>query len=212
MACAGLFCGGLVSGRLDRAALAGALAQAMAITGALFALLMAATTFTLVLRVLGVDRLAAQALAALPGGAGVAVVATLAVIAVCALALDAFEIIFVIVPLVMPGVLTKAPDAAWVSALAILALQASFLLPPLGYAVMMARAGERAPVSSRRLATALAPHLLVCAAVLALTIAWPGLASRGADPAAAPRPPGDSPKLEDFKPDLPPDAPPALKF
>ena len=35
--------------------------------------------------------------------------------------------------------LTRAPDAVWISVLALLALQASFLVPPSGYAVMMAR-------------------------------------------------------------------------
>jgi TRAP-type mannitol/chloroaromatic compound transport system permease large subunit len=203
MACAGLFLGGLASGRLDRAALSAALAEAMAITGALFALLIAATAFTLVLRVLGVDRLVSQALAALPGGAGVGVVAALALIGLAALVLDAFEIIFVVVPLVMPGVLMKATDASWVSALTILALQASFLLPPLGYAVMMARAGERAPLSTRRLAAALAPYLLVCAATLALTVAIPQIASRGPESQSAPTQDAPRKSLEDFKVDLP---------
>lgn len=203
MACAGLFLGGLASGRLDRVALSTALAEAMAITGALFALLIAATAFTLVLRVLGVDRLVSQALAALPGGAGVGVVAALALIGLAALVLDAFEIIFVVVPLVMPGVLMKATDAAWVSALTILALQASFLLPPLGYAVMMARAGERAPLSTRRLAAALTPYLLVCAATLALTVAIPQIASRGPETAPAPLQGAPRTSLEDFKVDLP---------
>src|ERR1043165_685806 len=53
-----LFAGGLVTGRLRGPVLREVLAQAMAMTGALFALLIAATTLTLVLRILGTDRLA----------------------------------------------------------------------------------------------------------------------------------------------------------
>lgn len=208
MACAGLFLGGLVSGALDRAALAGAVAEAMAVAGALFALLIAATTFTLVLRVLGVDKLLTGFLAALPGGAGATVVAALALIGLCALVLDAFEIIFVIVPLVMPGVLTKATDAGWVAALTILALQASFLLPPLGYAVMMARAGEMERIPGPRLAKVLAGYLAVSAAVIALTVALPSLTGAHQAPARPAAPAGD------FKIAPPPasDAPVVLKF
>lgn len=211
MACAGLFLGGVVSGRLDRDALSGALAEAMAITGALFALLIAATTLTLVLRVLGVDRLVTQGFAALPGEAGVTVVAALVAIGFCALTLDAFEIIFVIVPLIMPGVLMKATNAAWVSALTILALQASFLLPPLGYAVMMARAGEPAPVSARKLGAALAPWLAICVATLALTVAFPRLTGGGAQPVAS-QPAQGRPSLEDFKAPPAANETPQLKF
>src|SRR5205085_3015596 len=54
-----LFTGGLVSGRLRGGVLRDVLEQAMAMTGALFALLIAATTLTLMLRILGTDRLVA---------------------------------------------------------------------------------------------------------------------------------------------------------
>src|SRR5262249_44325609 len=62
-----LFTGGLLSGRLRGGVLRDVLTQAMAMTGALFALLIAATTLTLMLRILGTDRLVATWVAALPG-------------------------------------------------------------------------------------------------------------------------------------------------
>ncbi len=51
-----LLCAGLISGRLRGAALRELLHDAIAITGALFSLLIAATTFTLILRLLGTDQ------------------------------------------------------------------------------------------------------------------------------------------------------------
>jgi TRAP-type mannitol/chloroaromatic compound transport system permease large subunit len=90
--------------------------------------------------------------------------------------LDAFEIVFVIVPIVMPPVLTQAPDAIWISVLALLALQASFLVPPAGYAVMMARSAMRQKTAVRPLMRALAPYLAAQLVVLALIVALPGLA------------------------------------
>jgi TRAP-type mannitol/chloroaromatic compound transport system permease large subunit len=111
-----------------------------------------------------------------PGGATGAAVAVLVVFALAAVVLGAFEIVFVIVPIVMPPVLTRAPDAVWISVLALLALQASFLVPPAGYAVMMARSAMAQKTSVRALARALAPFLAAQLVVLALVVLIPSLA------------------------------------
>ncbi|MBV9076421.1 MAG: TRAP transporter large permease subunit [Methylobacteriaceae bacterium] len=182
----------LVSGALSRhltaRLLRRVLAETAAISGLLFALLMAATTFTLVARALGTDRLLAGFIASLPGDARLSTLVVLGVLTLSAFALDAFEIIFVIVPLVMPPLLVRVPDAVWVSAMTLLALQASYLVPPLGYAVMMARGilgrGDRGV----GLARAVAPFLAAQIAILALAFAWPGLTHVGAPPRAAAQP------------------------
>jgi tripartite ATP-independent transporter DctM subunit len=166
---------GLASGALDADTLRQVLRDTMAVTGALFALFVAATTFTLVFRAFGTDRLLATIVLQLPGGMAGSVVAALVLLWLCAFVLDAFEIIFVIVPLVMPPLIMRAPDAVWVSVLALLALQASFLLPPFGYAVMMARARMTESVPLAPLARALAPFLAAQIVVLAITVAYPAL-------------------------------------
>lgn len=170
-----LLVGGALVRRLDGPTLRIVLTETMAVTGALFALLIAATTFTLVIRGLGTDKLLSQLIAAIPGGDVAATLAVLAIIAACALVLDAFEIIFVVVPVVMPALLMRVGDAVWVSALTILTLQASFLMPPLGYAVMMARASMAEAVPTRALVRALSPFVAAQVAVLAATAAVPRL-------------------------------------
>ena len=123
----------------------------MAMTGALFALLVAATTFTLVLRILGTDRLVADWVTALPGSDDLGGRGDRARrIGLCAFVLDAFEIIFVIVPIVVPPLLMRVADARWVAVLMLLTLQASFLLPPFGYALMMVRGTLRYAGVARR--------------------------------------------------------------
>ena len=72
--------------------------------------------------------------------------------------------------------LTRAPDAIWISVLALLALQASFLVPPTGYAVMMAGSAVGQKVPIRPLARALAPYLAAQLVVLALVVLLPVLA------------------------------------
>ena len=162
--------------------------------GALFALFVAATTFTLVFRAFGTDRLLDAWVSLVPGGATGAAIAVLVVFALSAFVLDAFEIVFVIVPIVMPPVLTRAPDAVWISVLALLALQASFLVPPAGYAVMMARGAMVVKAETRALTRALAPYLAAQLAVLALVVCLPSLAHL-AEPAAPAGPPVE--KLDD---------------
>jgi tripartite ATP-independent transporter DctM subunit len=206
-----LLIGGFLFRRLDGATLRIVLDETLAITGALFALLVAATTFTLVIRGLGTDRLVAQLIADIPGGAIAATLVVLAIIAASAFALDAFEIIFVVVPVVMPALLMRVPDAIWVAVLTILTLQASFLIPPLGYAVLMARTSVAEPVSTKLLVRALLPFLIAQGAVLGATAAFPVLVHwRGED-----RSIGTGPALSDRDvrkrfDDLAPEAPPPL--
>ena len=142
----------------------------MAVTGALFALFVAATTFTLVFRTFGTDRLLDAWVKLVPGGATGAAITVLVVFGLSAFVLDAFEIVFVIVPIVMPSILTRAPDAVWISVLALLALQASFLVPPSGYAVMMARSAMAQKTAIRPLVRALAPYIGAQLVVLALVV------------------------------------------
>jgi TRAP-type mannitol/chloroaromatic compound transport system permease large subunit len=179
-----LFAAGLATRALTMPVLTLVLRNTMAVTGALFALFVAATTFTLVFRAFGSDRLLEALFQAIPGGGGNAVAAVLLVLGLCAFVLDAFEIILVVIPLLMPALLMREPDAVWVAVLTLLALQASFLIPPFGYAVMMARSATADTGSLRRLTAALLPFLGLQLLVLGLTLAWPPLAHL-AEPAAA---------------------------
>ena len=172
---AALLAYGFLSGRLN-GLLNEILIETMAVTGALFGLFVAATTFTMVFRAFGTDKLLDTVIVSLPGGAGVALVSVLALLAVCGLVLDAFEIIFVIIPVVMPPLLVRTPDAAWVAQLTLLVLQASFLAPPLGYAVMMARGATGATDSTAVLSRALLPYLAAQLVVLGIAFAAPQLA------------------------------------
>jgi tripartite ATP-independent transporter DctM subunit len=170
-----LFAAGVLTRRINTRTIGPMLTETMATTGTLFAPLLAATTFTLVLRLLGTDKLIEGWIAAMPGGQ-IAVAATiLGAIFVAAFVLDAFEIIFVAVPILIPALLIRVPDAVWVSTLVLLTLQASFLLPPVGYALMMTRGILGSEVPPATFARALAPFLAMQVLVVALTLGFPGL-------------------------------------
>jgi tripartite ATP-independent transporter DctM subunit len=184
-----LLCAGLFTGRLRGAVLRELLGDAIAITGALFSLLIAATTFTLVLRLLGTDRLVNDLVAAIPGNDVLAAAVVLAVIGLCAFVLDAFEIIFVIVPIVIPPLLIRVADARWVAVLVLLTLQSSFLLPPFGYALMMVRGVAKNPAPFRPFVRALVPFLLAQWMLLVLVLLVPKLVHIGENAASISRAP-----------------------
>ena len=180
---------GLISGKLRGAVLRELLHDAIAITGALFSLLIAATSFTLILRLLGTGRLVDNLVAGIPGGDVLATAVILGVIGLCAFVLDAFEIIFVIVPIVIPPLLVRVADARWVAVLVLLTLQSSFLLPPFGYALMMVRGVAKNPAPFRTFVRALAPFLLAQWMLLIVVLLVPQLVHIGENAAESTRAP-----------------------
>jgi TRAP-type mannitol/chloroaromatic compound transport system permease large subunit len=143
----------------------------------------------LVLRLLGTDRLIGDWLVALPVGSVGLVAIVLALIGLSAFVLDAFEIIFVIVPIVIPPLLIRVADARWVATLVLLTLQTSFLLPPFGYALMMIRGTLKETVPLGALVRALLPFLLAQWTVLGVVLAVPQLTHLGEAPGEASRAP-----------------------
>jgi hypothetical protein len=83
----------------------------------IFLILIGATLFSLVFRALGGDRIMERVLTDLPGGAGSAVLVVMVTLFLLGFVMDAFEIIFVVVPIVAP-VLLQMPgiDPVWLGA------------------------------------------------------------------------------------------------
>ena len=89
---------GVISGSFSAEIWRGVLHDTMAVTGALFALLLAATLLTLVVRAFATDRRIAACLSGLSGSRWLLIAVVLTALAVYALVLDAFEMIFVVIP------------------------------------------------------------------------------------------------------------------
>src|SRR5262249_59919192 len=115
----------------------------------------------------------------LRGGEPFGVLTVLAIVGLPAFVLDAFEIIFVVVPIVVPPLLARVADARWVAVLVLLTLQTSFLLPPFGYALMMLRGVLKEQVSFPVLVRALAPFLAAQWLLLLVVLFFPELTHLG---------------------------------
>lgn len=149
-------------------------ADALRLTGALFGLLIGATTFSLVFRLFETDRWINALLlsSTLPPMATAALI--LLMVGLSAWVLDAFEMIFVVVPLVAPVLIARLGDAQQAAVLLLLMLQLSFLLPPMGYAVLLARVRSGLPaISNRALLQTLWPMIAVQLVLITAIFARP---------------------------------------
>lgn len=177
----------LASGAMVAAQWRAVLAHTLQLSGALMALLVGATTFSLVFRAWGSDRWLSELVLHSGLSPWATTLALLVFVAACAWVLDAFEMIFVIVPIVAPGLVLQLGDAQQVAVLLLLVLQLGFIVPPMGYAllVVQSRSGLPAPPLPQ-LARALAPYALAQCAVLACVLCWPAFVHQLDAPGATP--------------------------
>lgn len=104
-------------------------------TGFIFAILIGATAFSLVLRGLGGDELIERALLGLPFGP-IGIIATiLFCVFLLGFFLDWIELTLIVLPLVAPVVVGLGFDPVWFTVLFAVCLQTSFLTPPVGFAI-----------------------------------------------------------------------------
>jgi tripartite ATP-independent transporter DctM subunit len=148
------------------------------ITSMIFLILIGATLFSLVFRALGGDLMIERALSNLPGGTTGAILTVMVAMFLLGFVMDAFEIIFVVVPIVgaallkMPGV-----DPIWLGIMMALNLQTSYMHPPLGPTLFFLRGVAPPEISTRDIYVGIIPFVLI--QLVALVVLWfvPGLAT-----------------------------------
>ena len=119
-------------------------------TAFIFAVLIGATAFSLVLRGLGGDELIERALLALPFEREGIVLAILFATFLLGFFLDWIELTLIILPLVSPVVINLGFDPVWFTILFAVCLQTSFLTPPVGFAIFYLKgaAPDNLPVTT----------------------------------------------------------------
>jgi len=148
------------------------------ITSMIFVILIGATLFSLVFRALGGDDLVQRALGHLPGGTGGALLVVMLAIFLLGFVMDAFEIVFVVVPIVAPALL-KMPgvDPVWLGVMMAVNLQTSYMHPPLGPTLFYLRGVAPPEITTRHIYVGIVPFVLIQG--VALVVLWfaPGLAT-----------------------------------
>jgi TRAP-type mannitol/chloroaromatic compound transport system permease large subunit len=119
-----------------------------------------------------------RALSDLPGGTAGAVLAVMLAMFLLGFVMDAFEIIFVVVPIVAPPLLAMpGVNPVWLGVMMALNLQTSYLHPPLGPTLFYLRGVAPAEITTAHIYVGVIPFVLM--QFLALVVLWfvPGLAT-----------------------------------
>jgi tripartite ATP-independent transporter DctM subunit len=147
-------------------------------TSMIFVILIGATMFGLVFRGFGGDDLVHHALTDLPGGTTGAILAVMVAMFLLGFVMDAFEIIFVIVPIVSPVLLAMPGiDPVWLGILMAMNLQTSYIHPPLGPTLFFLRGVAPPEITTRHIYVGIIPFVAIQLAALAVLWFLPGLAT-----------------------------------
>jgi len=155
-------------------------------TAYIFAIFIGATCFALVLRELGGDELIESFLTGLPFGDYGIVAFILLIIFLLGFFLDWIEITLIILPLLAPVIsalgldingygVVDNPELVWFVMLVAMALQTSFLTPPVGFALFYLKGVCPPEVKLTQIYRGVIPFILLQLVALVLLVFWPQL-------------------------------------
>ncbi len=163
----------LASGHLSLETLKEVLLETTKIIAFIFAILLGATAYSLVLRGFGGDALMAELLHNLPFGSTGILLFILLITFVLGFFLDWIEITLILLPLVAPVVASLGFDLVWFVILFAVCLQTSFLTPPVGFAIFYVKGSAPDGIGSGDIYRGVWPFVLLQLLGLAIIFQWP---------------------------------------
>ena len=144
-------------------------------TAFIFAVLLGATAYSLVLRGLGGDELIERALLGLPFEPSGIIISILFATFILGFFLDWIELTLIILPLVSPVVVNLGFDPVWFTVLFAVCLQTSFLTPPVGFAIFYLKGVAPPEIDLATIYRGVLPFILLQLAGLAIIFNWQAL-------------------------------------
>ncbi|WP_372739607.1 TRAP transporter large permease subunit [Neptunomonas sp.] len=144
-------------------------------TAFIFALLLGATAFSLVLRGLGGDELIESGLTGLPFGPTGIIICILAITFLLGFFLDWIELTLIILPLVAPVVSGLGFDLVWFTILFAVCLQTSFLTPPVGFALFYLKGVAPEGITLGHIYRGVLPFIFIQIFALCIVFYWEGI-------------------------------------
>jgi len=144
-------------------------------TAFIFAVLLGATAFSLVLRGLGGDELIERVLLNLPFGPTGIVVCILGATFLLGFFLDWIELTLIILPLVSPVVVNLGFDPVWFTVLFAVCLQPSLLTPPVGFAIFYLKGVAPPGIDVATIYKGVAPFIVLQILGLVIIFNWQSL-------------------------------------
>jgi len=146
--------------------------ESLRLTSMIFLILLGATTFALVFRGLEGDNLLVSWVTDSGLSASMFVILLLVVVFIAGFFIDFIEIIFIVVPVVLPLIQAYEIDPMWIAILLGINLQTSFLTPPFGFSLFYLRGviPEEFPTSD--IYRGVIPFVLIQLVVLGIVFWW----------------------------------------
>ena len=143
------------------------------ITSMVFVILLGASVFSIVFRMMGGDNLVHEFLSNLPGGPLAAVAVVMIIMFFLGFILDTFEIIFIVIPITAPVLLMLDIDPIWLGVLVGVNLQTSFLTPPFGFALFYLRGVAPSDLPTSAIYKGILPFVMLQVVAIAILFAFP---------------------------------------
>lgn len=142
-----------------------------------FIILIGASMFSLVFRGFDGDEMISNFLTNMPGGEYGPLLVVMITIFLLGFFLDYIEIIFVVIPLVGPGLIASGADPLWLGILISLNLQTSFLTPPFGFSLFFLRGVAAKEVKTINIYKGVIPYIFIQLISIALVFVFPQIAT-----------------------------------
>jgi len=161
--------------RLSWGSLNDAMRQSLRLTSMVFLILIGATAFGMVFRIMGGDQVMHDLFTNLPGGQWGFIAFSMVLIFALGFFLDFIEICFVVVPILAPIAMYFGIDLLWFAVLIAVNLQTSFLTPPFGFSLFYLKAVAPPDIRIQTIYRGILPFVLLQVIAIILIITWPSL-------------------------------------
>ena len=159
--------------RINWKSLKGIAISATKLNAMIFMILIGATAFGMVFRMIGGDDLVRDIFLNLNMGKYGILALIMLIIFVLGFFLEVVEIIFIFVPLLAPIVLGLGFDPLWICVLICINLQSAFLTPPMGFAIIYLKAVYPEKIKTTNIYKGVIPYLIIQALAILLCIIFP---------------------------------------
>tara|TARA_X000000950_G_scaffold258375_1_gene325719 strand:+ start:18901 stop:20283 length:1383 start_codon:yes stop_codon:yes gene_type:complete len=147
--------------------------ETLKITCMVFFILIGASLFSLVFRGYGGDLIIENFLTNIPGGALGSLLIVFLTIFILGFFLDFLQIIFVIIPLVGPSLISLGFDPIWLGIMIAINIQTSFLTPPFGFALFYLRGVASSKIKTSNIYFGVMPFIIIQIILIVILYKYP---------------------------------------
>ena len=149
--------------------------ETLRVTSMVFFILIGASLFSLVFRGFGGDRIIEDFLINFPGGAFYSFLIVMLIIFLLGFFLDFLQIIFVIIPIVGPSLISMGYDPVWLGIIIAVNIQTSFLTPPFGFALFYLRGVAPKSLETSNIYFGVIPFIIIQIILMIILFRYPSI-------------------------------------